>query len=60
MIAPSAYEPAPSAPPQPSPAQLRIATPQDDAFVDELQALARKYAAVAILKAWTDRARSAA
>jgi predicted N-acetyltransferase YhbS len=40
MIAPSAYEPAPSAPPQPAPAQLRIATPADDAFVEELQALA--------------------
>ena len=40
MIAPSVYEPAPPVPPQPAPAQLRIATPDDDKFVDELQALA--------------------
>jgi len=40
MIVTSAYEPAPSAPPQPAPATLRIATPADDAFVDELQAAA--------------------
>ncbi len=40
MIVTPAYEPAPSAPPQPLPAKLRIATPDDDAFVDELQALA--------------------
>jgi predicted N-acetyltransferase YhbS len=40
MIAPSVRSPAPSAPPQPAPAQLRVATPDDDKFVEELQALA--------------------
>ncbi|MEO7223187.1 MAG: N-acetyltransferase [Devosia sp.] len=40
MIVTPAYEPAPSAPPQPLPAKLRIATPEDETFVDELQALA--------------------
>jgi predicted N-acetyltransferase YhbS len=40
MIVTPAYEPAPSAPPQLAPANLRIATPDDEAFVDELQALA--------------------
>ncbi len=40
MIATSSYEPAPSAPPQSAPAQLRVATPADDKFVDDLQAAA--------------------
>ena len=40
MIAPSVHEPVSPVPPQPAPAQLRIATPADDKFVDELQALA--------------------
>lgn len=40
MIAPSVQEPASPVPPQPAPAQLRIATPADDEFVDELQAAA--------------------
>jgi len=41
MIAPSVHEAAPPAPPQPSaPAVLRVATPADAPFVDDLQALA--------------------
>ncbi len=40
MIAPSCLRAAPVGPPQPAPAQLRIATPADDAFVEDLQALA--------------------
>ena len=40
MIAPSVYEPASPVPAQAAPAQLRIATPDDDKFVEELQALA--------------------
>lgn len=40
MIVPSAYEPASAALPQVAPATIRIATPQDDAFVEGLQALA--------------------
>ena len=40
MIAPSVQAPASPVPPQPAPAQLRIATPDDEAFVDELQAAA--------------------
>jgi predicted N-acetyltransferase YhbS len=40
MIAQSAYSPAPSAPPQPGVPTWRFATPEDDKFVDDLQALA--------------------
>jgi len=40
MIAPNAYSPAPSAPPQPQPNTFRLATPDDDEFVADLQALA--------------------
>ena len=40
MIAPSVHSPVPTAPPQAAPAQLRVATPEDDRFVEELQALA--------------------
>ncbi len=40
MIAPSVYEPASPVTAQPAPAQLRIATTDDDKFVEELQALA--------------------
>ena len=40
MIAPSVYSPAPSAPPQPGLNSWRLATPDDDKFVEELQALA--------------------
>ena len=40
MIAPSIYSPAPSAPPQPGLPTWRFATSDDDAFVEELQALA--------------------
>ena len=36
----SVYQPAPSAPPQPSLPTWRFATPDDDGFVEELQALA--------------------
>jgi len=36
----SVYQPAPSAPPQPGLPTWRFATPDDDAFVEELQALA--------------------
>lgn len=36
----SAYSPAPSAPPQPGLPTWRHATPEDDAYVEELQALA--------------------
>ena len=36
----SAYQPAPSAPPQPGLPTWRFATPDDETFVDELQALA--------------------
>jgi len=40
MIAPSALSAAPSAPPQPGLPTWRFATPDDDAFVDDLQAMA--------------------
>jgi predicted N-acetyltransferase YhbS len=40
MIAPSVYEAAPAAPPQAQPAHVRFAMPEDDVFVEELQALA--------------------
>ncbi|MEO6015314.1 MAG: N-acetyltransferase [Devosia sp.] len=40
MIASSVVAAAPAAPPQPAPATLRIATPADEKFVDDLQALA--------------------
>jgi predicted N-acetyltransferase YhbS len=40
MIAPSVYSAAPSAPPQPHAPTWRFATPDDDQFVEELQALA--------------------
>jgi predicted N-acetyltransferase YhbS len=40
MIAQPAYSPAPAAPPQPQLNTFRFATPEDDAFVDDLQALA--------------------
>jgi predicted N-acetyltransferase YhbS len=40
MIAPSVFSAAPSAPPQPRTPTWRHATPADDAFVEELQALA--------------------
>ncbi len=40
MIAPSVYEPAPGAPPFAEPAHIRLATPEDDSFVEDLQALA--------------------
>jgi predicted N-acetyltransferase YhbS len=40
MIAPSLRPEVPSAPPQRQPATIRFATPEDDKFVDELQALA--------------------
>src|SRR6185312_17232344 len=36
----SVYEPAPPAPPQPAVPTWRFATPDDDAFVEDLQALA--------------------
>ena len=36
----SVYQPAPSAPPQPGAPTWRFATPDDDVFVEELQALA--------------------
>jgi predicted N-acetyltransferase YhbS len=36
----SVYQPAPSAPPQPGAPTWRFATPDDDTFVEELQALA--------------------
>ena len=40
MIAPSVSPEVPPVPPQPQPSKLRFATPEDDAFVDELQAAA--------------------
>jgi predicted N-acetyltransferase YhbS len=40
MIAPSVYSAAPSHPPQPGLPSVRFATPADDAFVEDLQALA--------------------
>ena len=40
MIAPSVHSAAPSAPPQSSSPTFRFATPDDDNFVDDLQALA--------------------
>jgi predicted N-acetyltransferase YhbS len=40
MIAPSVRSEVPSVPPQVAPATLRVATPDDDKFVDELQAVA--------------------
>ncbi|MEQ1900889.1 MAG: N-acetyltransferase [Devosia sp.] len=40
MIVPSAYSVAPSAPPQPGNPTVRFATPNDDAFVEDLQAIA--------------------
>src|SRR5690606_31390977 len=40
MIVPSVHPPGRPAPPPPAPAQLRVATPQDAKFVEELQALA--------------------
>jgi predicted N-acetyltransferase YhbS len=40
MNAQSVYQPAPSAPPQPGLPTIRFATPADDSFVEDLQALA--------------------
>ena len=40
MIAPSVFSAAPSAPPQSSSPTVRLATPADDQFVEDLQALA--------------------
>ena len=40
MIAPSVMPEVPPVPPQPAPSKIRFATPEDDAFVDELQAAA--------------------
>ncbi len=40
MIAPSVYSPAPAAPPQPGLPTYRVATPDDDKFVADLQELA--------------------
>jgi predicted N-acetyltransferase YhbS len=40
MIAPSVFSAAPSAPPQPGLPSVRFATPADDQFVEDLQALA--------------------
>jgi len=40
MIAPTVHEPAAAGAPLAQPARIRVATPEDDVFVEELQALA--------------------